>query len=98
MERINIAQVDIDVDSLIAKSAEVREKLINISNEMKALKDDFSKGNISIEEYTKRLTLLTAEQRGQSDELLVYYTLVKNHITTEAKQIASNNTMKGSIK
>ncbi len=98
MERINIAQVDIDVDSLIAKSAEVREKLINISNEMKALKDDFSKGNISIEEYTKRLTLLTAEQRGQSDELRVYDTLVKNHITTEAKQIASNTTMKGSIK
>lgn len=98
MERVNIAQVDIDVDSLIAKSAEVREKLINIGNEMKALKDDFSKGNISIEEYTKRLTLLTAEQRGQSDELRVYDTLVKNHITTEAKQMASNNTMKGSIK
>lgn len=98
MERVNIAQIDIDVDSLIAKSAEVREKLINISNEMKALKDDFSKGNISIEEYTKRLTLLTAEQRGQSDELRVYDTLVKNHITTEAKQMASNNTMKGSIK
>ena len=98
MERVNIAQIDIDVDSLIAKSAEVREKLINIGNEMKALKDDFSKGNISIEEYTKRLTLLTAEQKGQRDELRVYDTLVKNHITTEAKQIASNNTMKGSIK
>lgn len=98
MERVNIAQIDIDVDSLIAKSAEVREKLINIGNEMKALKDDFSKGNISIEEYTKRITLLTAEQKGQRDELRVYDTLVKNHITTEAKQIASNNTMKGSIK
>lgn len=98
MERVNIAQIDIDVDSLIAKSAEVREKLINIGNEMKVLKDDFSKGNISIEEYTKRLTLLTAEQKGQRDELRVYDTLVKNHITTEAKQIASNNTMKGSIK
>ena len=98
MERVNIAQIDIDVDSLITKSAEVREKLINIGNEMKALKDDFSKGNISIEEYTKRLTLLTAEQKGQRDELRVYDTLVKNHITTEAKQIASNNTMKGSIK
>ncbi|EKY12186.1 hypothetical protein [Capnocytophaga sp. oral taxon 324] len=98
MERVNIAQIDIDVDSLIAKSAEVREKLINIGNEMKALKDDFSKGNISIEEYTKRLTLLTAEQKGQRDELRVYDTLVKNHITTEAKQIASNTTMKGSIK
>ena len=98
MERVNIAQIDIDVDSLIAKSAEVREKLINIGNEMKALKDDFSKGNISIEEYTKKLTLLTAEQKGQRDELRVYDTLVKNHITTEAKQIASNNTMKGSIK
>jgi chromosome segregation ATPase-like protein len=98
MERVNIAQIDIDVDSLIAKSAEVREKLINIGNEMKVLKDDFSKGNISIEEYTKRLTLLTAEQKGQRDELRVYDTLVKNHITTEAKQIASNTTMKGSIK
>ena len=98
MERVNIAQVDIDVDSLIAKSAEVREKLINISNEMKTLKDDFSKGNISIEEYTKGLTTLTAEQKVQRDELRVYDTLVKNHITTEAKRMASNNTMKGSIK
>ena len=98
MERVNIAQVDIDVDSLIAKSAEVREKLINIGNEMKALKDDFSKGNISIEEYTKRLTLLTAEQKGQRDELRVYDTLVKNHITTEAKEIDTNKKKTGSIK
>lgn len=98
MERVNIAQIDIDVDSLIAKSAEVREKLINIGNEMKVLKDDFSKGNISIEEYTKRLTLLTAEQKGQRDELRVYDTLVKNHITTEAKEIDTNNKKTGSIK
>ena len=98
MERVNIAQIDIDVDSLIAKSAEVREKLINIGNEMKALKDDFSKGNISIEEYTKRLTLLTAEQKGQRDELRVYDTLVKNHITTEAKEIDTNKKKTGSIK
>ena len=98
MERVNIAQIDIDVDSLIAKSAEVREKLINISNEMKSLKDDFSKGNISIEEYTKRLTLLTAEQKGQRDELRVYDTLVKNHITTEAKEIDTNKKKTGSIK
>lgn len=98
MERVNIAQVDIDVDSLIAKSAEVREKLINIGNEMKALKDDFSKGNISIEEYTKRLTLLTAEQKGQRDELRVYDALVKNHITTEAKEIDTNKKKTGSIK
>ena len=98
MERINIAQIDIDVDSLIAKSAEVREKLINIGNEMKVLKDDFSKGNISIEEYTKRLTLLTAEQKGQRDELRVYDTLVKNHITTEAKEIDTNKKKTGSIK
>lgn len=98
MERVNIAQIDIDVDSLIAKSAEVREKLINIGNEMKVLKDDFSKGNISIEEYTKRLTLLTAEQKGQRDELRVYDTLVKNHITTEAKEIDTNKKKTGSIK
>ena len=98
MERVNIAQVDIDVDSLIAKSAEVREKLINIGNEMKVLKDDFSKGNISIEEYTKKLTLLTAEQKGQRDELRVYDTLVKNHITTEAKEIDTNKKKTGSIK
>ncbi len=98
MERVNIAQIDIDVDSLIAKSAEVREKLINIGNEMKVLKDDFSKGNISIEEYTKTLTLLTAEQRGQRDELRVYDTLVKNHITTEAKEIDTNKKKTGSIK
>lgn len=98
MERVNIAQIDIDVDSLIAKSAEVREKLINIGNEMKVLKDDFSKGNISIEEYTKRLTLLTAEQKGQRDELRVYDTLVKNHIATEAKEIDTNKKKTGSIK
>lgn len=98
MERVNIAQIDIDVDSLIAKSAEVREKLINIGNEMKVLKDEFSKGNISIEEYTKRLTLLTAEQKGQRDELRVYDTLVKNHIATEAKEIDTNKKKTGSIK
>jgi len=39
VERIKIAQVDIDVDALIEKSAEARKRLFEISNEMKSLKD-----------------------------------------------------------
>ena len=98
MERIKLAQVDIDVDALIEKSAEARKRLLEISNEMKSLKDTLNKGNISIDEYAKRLTVLTAEQKIQRDELRVYDTLVKNHISTEATKMKQNETMKGSIK
>lgn len=98
MERIKIAQVDIDVDALIEKSAEARKRLFEISNEMKSLKDTLNKGNISIDEYAKRLTVLTAEQKIQSDELRVYDNLVKGHIETEAKKTQSNKKVSGSIK
>lgn len=98
MERIKIAQVDIDVDALIEKSAEARKRLLEISNEMKSLKDTLNKGNISIDEYAKRLTVLTAEQKIQSDELRVYDNLVKGHIETEAKKTQSNKKVSGSIK
>ena len=98
MERIKLAQVDIDVDALIEKSAEARKRLLEISNEMKGLKDTLNKGNISIDEYAKRLTVLTAEQKVQSDELRVYDNLVKGHIETEAKKTQSNKKVSGSIK
>lgn len=98
MERIKLAQVDIDVDALIEKSAEARKRLLEISNEMKSLKDTLNKGNISIDEYAKRLTVLTAEQKVQSDELRVYDNLVKGHIETEAKKTQSNKKVSGSIK
>ena len=98
MERIKIAQVDIDVDALIEKSAEARKRLLEISNEMKSLKDTLDKGNISIDEYAKRLTVLTAEQKIQRDELRVYDNLVKGHIETEAKKTLSNKKVSGSIK
>jgi chromosome segregation ATPase-like protein len=98
VERIKLAQVDIDVDALIEKSAEARKRLLEISNEMKSLKDTLDKGNISIDEYAKRLTVLTAEQKIQSDELRVYDNLVKGHIETEAKKTQSNKKVSGSIK
>lgn len=98
MERIKLAQVDIDVDALIEKSAEARKRLLEISNEMKSLKDTLDKGNISIDEYAKRLTVLTAEQKIQSNELRVYDNLVKGHIETEAKKTQSNKKVSGSIK
>lgn len=98
MERIKLAQVDIDVDALIEKSAEARKRLLEISNEMKSLKDTLDKGNISIDEYAKRLTVLTAEQKIQRDELRVYDNLVKGHIETEAKKTLSNKKVSGSIK
>jgi len=98
VERIKLAQVDIDVDALIEKSAEARKRLLEISNEMKSLKDTLDKGNISIDEYAKRLTVLTAEQKIQSNELRVYDNLVKGHIETEAKKTQSNKKVSGSIK
>ena len=98
MERINIAQIDIDVDALIGKSAEVRRKIMEIGDEMKDLKGDFSNGNISVEEYTRKVSELTAIQKVNRDELRVYDTLVKNHIGTEAKKMQQNEIMKGSIK
>ena len=44
-----IAQLDIDVDEVTKKAGETRKKLMEIAEEMKALKKNFAEGNISVE-------------------------------------------------
>lgn len=93
-----IAQVDIDVEALINKAAETRQKLLEITGELKTLKSEFEKGNVSVSEYTKQVTELNAIEKVNRDELRVYDTMLKNTISTEATKMQSNKVMTGSIK
>lgn len=98
MERINIAQVDIDVEALINKSAEVRQRIMEVSDQMKALKDALNKGGISVQEYTRQMALLQNAQRENQREQRAYDNLISSHIATQHQTMQANNTLTGSIR
>jgi chromosome segregation ATPase-like protein len=98
MERINIAQVDIDVEALINKSAEVRQRIMEVSDQMKALKDALNKGGISVQEYTRQMTLLQNAQRENQREQRAYDNLISSHIAVQHQTMQANNTLTGSIR
>lgn len=98
MERINIAQVDIDVEALINKSAEVRQRIMEVSDQMKALKDALNKGGISVQEYTRQMTLLQNVQRENQREQRAYDNLISSHIAVQHQTMQANNTLTGSIR
>ena len=98
MERINIAQVDIDVEALINKSAEVRQRIMEVSDQMKALKDALNKGGISVQEYTRQMALLQNAQRENQREQRVYDNLISSHIAVQHRTMQANNTLTGSIR
>lgn len=98
MERINIAQVDIDVEALINKSAEVRQRIMDVSDQMKALKDALNKGGISVQEYTRQMALLQNAQRENQREQRAYDNLISSHIAVQHQTMQANNTLTGSIR
>lgn len=98
MERINIAQVDIDVEALINKSAEVRQRIMEVSDQMKALKDALNKGGISVQEYTRQMSLLQNVQRENQREQRAYDNLISSHIAVQHQTMQANNTLTGSIR
>ena len=98
MERINIAQVDIDVEALINKSAEVRQRIMEVSDQMKALKDALNKGGISAQEYTRQMALLQNAQRENQREQRAYDNLISSHIAVQHQTMQANNTLTGSIR
>ena len=98
MERINIAQVDIDVEALINKSAEVRQRIMEVSDQMKALKDALNKGGISVQEYTRQMALLQNVQRENQREQRAYDNLILSHIAVQHQTMQANNTLTGSIR
>lgn len=98
MERINIAQVDIDVEALINKSAEVRQRIMEVGDQMKALKDALNKGGISVQEYTRQMALLQNVQRENQREQRAYDNLISSHIAVQHQTMQANNTLTGSIR
>ena len=98
MERINIAQVDIDVEALINKSAEVRQRIMEVSDQMKALRDALNKGGISVQEYTQQMALLQNVQRENQREQRAYDNLISSHIAVQHQTMQANNTLTGSIR
>lgn len=98
MERINIAQVDIDVEALINKSAEVRQRIMEVSDQMKVLKDALNKGGISVQEYTRQMALLQNVQRENQREQRAYDNLISSHIAVQHQTMQANNTLTGSIR
>lgn len=98
MERINIAQVDIDVEALINKSAEVRQRIMEVRDQMKALRDALNKGGISVQEYTRQMALLQNVQRENQREQRAYDNLISSHIAVQHQTMQANNTLTGSIR
>ena len=93
-----IAKIDIDVESVINKSAETRKALLEISNELKALKEAYKNGAISIDEYTKEVTELTVIQKEYQRDLRAYDNLLQANVATHDKAMQSNKVLTGSIR
>jgi len=95
---VEIGKIEIDVEDLVKKAAEARRKIMEISQEMKELKDTFNKGEISIQEYSQRFTVLNSYQKEGQRELRTYDSLLAASVATEAKKQKSNERLTGSIR
>ena len=85
-----IAQLDIDVDEVTKKAGETRKKLMEIAEEMKALKKNFAEGNISVEEYTQQLSQLTAVQKETQKDLRTYESIMQANVAANGAAMQSN--------
>ena len=93
-----IAQLDIDVDEVTKKAGETRKKLMEIAEEMKALKKNFAEGNISVEEYTQQLSQLTAVQKETQKDLRTYESIMQANVAANGAAMQSNTLLTGSIR
>ena len=93
-----IAQLDIDVDEVTKKAGETRKKLMEIAEEMKALKKNFAEGNISVEEYTQQLSQLTAVQKETQKDLRTYESIMQANVAANGAAMQSITLLTGSIR
>ena len=97
-QKINIAELDIDIEALTKKASDVRVNLIETGKKIDQLKKDFKDGTISVSEYAQRLTTLNAVQKENQKELRVYDTMLQANLSTEAKKMKQNEVLTGSIR
>ena len=96
--KINIATVDIDLELVSSKAAEVRKRLEGMSVEVKTLKEGFKRGSVGIDEYTKEMTRLITSQREAQRDLRTYDGVLQAHIATSKNDMATNKVLTGSIR
>ena len=97
-QKINIAELDIDIEALTKKASDVRVNLIETGKKIDQLKKDFKDGTISVSEYAQRLTTLNAVQKENQKELRVYDTMLQANLSTETKKMKQNEVLTGSIR
>ena len=96
--KINIATVDIDLELVSSKAAEVRKRLEGMAVEVKTLKEGFKRGSVGIDEYTKEMTRLVTSQREAQRDLRTYDGVLQAHIATSKNDMATNKVLTGSIR
>ena len=96
--KINIATVDIDLELVSSKAAEVRKRLEGMAVEVKTIKEGFKRGSVGIDEYTKEMTRLVTSQREAQRDLRTYDGVLQAHIATSKNDMATNKVLTGSIR
>ena len=96
--KINIATVDIDLELVSSKAAEVRKRLEGMAVDVKTIKEGFKRGSVGIDEYTKEMTRLVTSQREAQRDLRTYDGVLQAHIATSKNDMATNKVLTGSIR
>lgn len=96
-EKIELFELDIDMDALLSKSADVQKNIAALSVEMKDLKKAFVEGSISTEDYYKEFSKLDAALKTNRKELNTSQKLVQAYTDNQSKQIQIIKQTDGSI-
>ncbi|GIM60544.1 hypothetical protein CAPN008_05940 [Capnocytophaga canis] len=67
-QTINIVDLDINIDELLKKAQESKKSILELSKEIKSLKDTQSESSKNIEQYTQDLAILENTGRGTSKQ------------------------------
>lgn len=96
-EKIELFELDIDMDALIESSGKVEKNIIGLKSEIKDLKEDFKNGNISTQEYSKSFVNLNAQLKTNQAEQRKQTKLIQAYSDQQNKAIQIIKQTDGSI-
>ncbi|WP_462250443.1 hypothetical protein [Ekhidna sp.] len=96
-EKIELVELDWDVDAAISSGAKLEKRIIGLKSEMKDLKKDFNDGKVSVEEYSKQHTKLDSELKTVQKNHRSSIKAVQAYTDSQDKSTQAIKTSGGSI-
>ncbi|MGV4404936.1 hypothetical protein ACQ1PF_07890 [Ornithobacterium rhinotracheale] len=96
-DRIRLVELDIDVDNLIKKSTEGKQKMIELQEQIKILKQKYSSGGVSQEQFAQGMVVLQNNLKNVQKETRTYSNLLQAHTERQSKELNIVSAKSGSI-